>query len=397
MRRLMVAIIVLFFIQYPPLSAEEAETVWSNKSWTVTFNTAMDFSNGTEAIYVMGEKGDDRVPIQVHPSQDEKSVEIVGQTPWSFEPGATYTIYITTDLTSKQGKPLEDTVTKTFHVHEQADQIIQMNDIVVSESTKADVVEEFGEPVTEEQLSGEYYWESYRDGNFENFVLVLYDSTDVVHGYYTNQDLFELSGEHRLDAKFKELKETYEERAYIIKDDDQRPEQFLLGQEDVTLYLFLDVYRDSCLSSVLVMSREAEEMYFKKTSTLEDVSQMQIFEITNAFRANYGMDPLERKSEIDRVARKHSVDMAENEYFNHVNLEGEGVLQRFQNAEVPYQSSGENISAGYATGIEAMEGWINSSGHRKNLLAPHELIGIGVVVEPGSPYGIYYTQDFANK
>lgn len=396
MKRIIFAFVVFIFISYSPLSAEEIDTVWPNKSWTVTFNTPMDFSQASGSIYVLDEK-DQKVAVQLQPSEDQTSVDIVGETPWEFKSGQTYTIYITSDLTSQNGSPLKSTVTKTFQVHEQADQEIQMHNIVVAESTKSDVVEEFGEPVDEAKLSDEYHWESYHNQDYENFVLVLYNSENIVHGYYTNQDLFELSGEHRLSTPFNDLKETYTDRAYIIKNDNDKPERFLIGKEDLTINLFLDVYRSSRLSSVLVLSREAEQTHFHRTEALEAASKMQIFEITNALRANYGMPSLEPNKEIDKVALHHSMDMAENEYFSHVNLEGEGVLERFNKAGLSFKSSGENISAGYATGIEAMEGWINSAGHRKNLLASHDFIGIGVVVDKDSPYGIYFTQDFATN
>ena len=395
MKRMIMALIILFTLSYSPLAAEETDTVWSNKSWTVTFNTAMDFSNLNEAIYVW-DKDRNEVPVQLQASSDNKSVEVVGITPWTFQPGQTYTIYITPALSSVEGTPMKETFTKTFTVNDQADQELQVNDLVVTESKKSDVTADFGEPVEVAHLSDKYRWEVYHD-NFEDFLMVLYNDANVVHGYYTNQDIFELSGKYRLNASFEDLEKTYKERAYMIKDDEGRPEKFIMGREDVTLYMFLDVFRDSKLTSTLIISREAEEMYFNRTKTLEEVSDMQIYQITNAIRVRYGLNPLKRDGKIDEVAYGHSVDMAENEYFAHVNLEGQGILDRLNDANLSYRSSGENIAAGYATGIEAMEGWMNSSGHRKNLLAEHDLIGVGVRVDADSPYGIYYTQDFASE
>ncbi|MBA2175480.1 Ig-like domain-containing protein [Halobacillus locisalis] len=395
MKRLIMALIILFILSYSPIAAEETDTVWSNKSWTVTFNTAMDFSNLNEAIYVW-DKDRNKVPVQLQASSDNKFVEVVGMTPWTFKPGQTYTIYITPALSSIEGTPMKETFTKTFTVNEQADQELQVNDLIVTESNKSDVTADFGEPVEVAHLSDEYRWEVYHD-QFEDFIMVLYNGANIVHGYYTNQDIFELSGKFRLNASFDSLEKTYKERAYMIKDDDGRPEKFIMGREDVTLYLFLDVFRNSKLTSTLIMSRKAEEMYYNRTNTLEEVSDMQIYQITNAIRVRYGLNPLKRDVKIDEVAYRHSVDMADNEYFAHVNLQGQGILDRLNDANLSYRSSGENIAAGYATGIEAMEGWMNSAGHRKNLLAEHDLIGVGVRVDKDSPYGIYYTQDFASE
>ncbi len=67
-------------------------------------------------------------------------------------------------------------------------------------------------------------------------------------------------------------------------------------------------------------------------------------------------------------------------------------------AAAGYRASGwgENIAAGQSTPEEVVQGWMESPGHCRNIMNPeYRTIGIGYGVVPGSPYGTYWTQDFA--
>lgn len=100
--------------------------------------------------------------------------------------------------------------------------------------------------------------------------------------------------------------------------------------------------------------------------------------ITNSERQKQGLGPLSWDSRLYRAALDHATDMATRGYFSHVTPEGLGPGARLQKYSVSYRSYGENIAYGYNTGLSAMNGWMNSSGHRANILGDYSAVGIAV-------------------
>lgn len=127
-----------------------------------------------------------------------------------------------------------------------------------------------------------------------------------------------------------------------------------------------------------------------------DVSQAEqdIFRLTNNERARNGVPPLAWSDTIAAVARAHSQDMVARNFFDHVNPDGLTPFQRLLNARIFYTTAGENI-AGAPTADIIVTNWMNSPGHRANILSPaFGKIGIGVAPDPH--YGLMTTQDFTN-
>src|SRR5699024_11965582 len=75
--------------------------------------------------------------------------------------------------------------------------------------------------------------------------------------------------------------------------------------------------------------------------------EQQIFEITNVHRHMYGRDQLQWENQARDVAFSHSKDMAENDYFSHNSLDGQGLQERLAVKEISYVTAGENIAAQY--------------------------------------------------
>ncbi|MEO1271126.1 MAG: CAP domain-containing protein, partial [Myxococcota bacterium] len=93
------------------------------------------------------------------------------------------------------------------------------------------------------------------------------------------------------------------------------------------------------------------------------------WQLLNADRRAQGLRELACHSGLGQVAREHSQDMAVRGYFDHVNPEGEQPWDRMErNGVTGWRSVGENIAAGYPTPQEVQEGWMNSPGHRANIL-----------------------------
>lgn len=130
------------------------------------------------------------------------------------------------------------------------------------------------------------------------------------------------------------------------------------------------------------------------TLTVDQEAERQMLALVNAERAQVGAKPLRVDPEIVPVARDHSRDMFERNYFAHVSPDGHDVAYRLQQKEVVYVIAGENLA--YAPDLQtAHQGLMDSEGHRKNILEPQfGRIGIGVI--DAGVYGKMFTQVFAD-
>ena len=107
-------------------------------------------------------------------------------------------------------------------------------------------------------------------------------------------------------------------------------------------------------------------------------------------RVLYGLKPLTENWELSRVARYKSQDMADNRYFSHTSPTYGSPFQMIKNFGISYRTAGENIAAGQRTPKAVVDAWMNSSGHRANILnASYTQIGVGYVAD-----GRYWTQMF---
>jgi len=120
-----------------------------------------------------------------------------------------------------------------------------------------------------------------------------------------------------------------------------------------------------------------------------------IFNLVNEVRKEAGLSELKLDKELLRVARIKSQDMVDNNYFSHNSPTYGTPFQMIKNFGISYKSAGENI-AGHSTAKAAFEAWMNSSGHKANILgSSFNYTGIGVVKSPR--YGLILTQMFIGK
>lgn len=126
-----------------------------------------------------------------------------------------------------------------------------------------------------------------------------------------------------------------------------------------------------------------------------------VLELTNDFRAQNSLAALKLNDELNATALAHSTDMAEQDYFSHTGKNGSLPWDRAELFGYEARSMGENIAAGYSTPEAVVQGWINSPGHRANLLnASFTELGVGYYFlspDTGSVnYGSYWTQVFGS-
>lgn len=121
--------------------------------------------------------------------------------------------------------------------------------------------------------------------------------------------------------------------------------------------------------------------------------EQKVVELTNAERAKNGLSPLKVDVELSKVAREKSKDMSVNNYFDHNSPTYGSPFDMMKKFGISYRSAGENIAMGQRSPEEVVNSWMNSSGHRENILSKDFThIGVGHVAD-----GNYWTQQFIGK
>ena len=127
-----------------------------------------------------------------------------------------------------------------------------------------------------------------------------------------------------------------------------------------------------------------------KTNEIQKSYEAEVIRLVNVKRAKYGLSPLTEHLELSRAARYKSQDMSDHQYFSHTSPTYGSPFEMMEAFDITFLSAGENIACGYGTPAEVVSGWMNSPGHRDNILDPSfNQIGVGYVAK-----GRYWTQMF---
>ena len=133
------------------------------------------------------------------------------------------------------------------------------------------------------------------------------------------------------------------------------------------------------------------------TNTSSDLSndEKEVFNLINTQRTNNGLPALKISNEVQKVARIKAQDMVDKNYFSHTSPTYGSPFDMLKSFKVSYNSAGENI-AGNASNSGAVNAWMNSPGHKANILnSSFNYTGIGVVSSP--KYGKIFVQMFIGK
>ena len=118
--------------------------------------------------------------------------------------------------------------------------------------------------------------------------------------------------------------------------------------------------------------------------------EKKVVELVNEIRKEYGLSELKLNTKLCAVARAKSQDMKDNNYFSHTSPTYGSPFDMMKSFGISYRTAGENIAMGYRTPEEVVDGWMNSEGHRANILnGSFKEIGMGHVAN-----GNYWTQMF---
>jgi len=141
-----------------------------------------------------------------------------------------------------------------------------------------------------------------------------------------------------------------------------------------------------------VPSTKPETPSTPDSSTLGTYEQ-QVVDLVNKERAAAGLSALKVNTKLASVAEKKAEDMRDNNYFSHTSPTYGSPFDMMKQFGISYTSAGENIAKGQRTPSEVMDGWMNSSGHRANILnSSYTEIGVGYVTDSNG--NTYWVQQF---
>lgn len=121
--------------------------------------------------------------------------------------------------------------------------------------------------------------------------------------------------------------------------------------------------------------------------------EQEVVRLVNVERSKAGLKPLAENTALSNVARAKSVDMRDKGYFSHTSPTYGSPFDMMKKFGIKYSYAGENIAMGQKTPEEVMRGWMNSPGHRQNILSPNfTQIGVGYTVSGKGT--TYWTQMF---
>lgn len=267
------------------------------------------------------------------------------------------------------------------------------------------VTAKLGEPTSQSKNEYGSEWMTYHK-DYSNYVMVSFDKKRTVNAIYTNDDLISSSSGIRYGSPKSLVRETFGKplkeirkglNIYVLQDS----EGFDLFQTgDTYTYIFYDLEKNDTVTAIQLVTKTLEQqktgIYAGANSELQYGFEQQLFDLTNASRVRNGLRSLKWEDPVAGTARKHSKDMAINDYFSHDNKQGDSPFDRMRKDGISFRGAGENLAYGQSSSIFAHEGLMNSPGHRKNiLLDTYSHLGVGVAFnEKSQPY---YTENFLSK
>lgn len=283
--------------------------------------------------------------------------------------------------------------------------------------TDSELIQAYGNPVRKDLSAYGYDWWVYKEkhdqyiqfGVQDGKVLTLYaiGSKISVEPVRAGDSYSEVDAKLQFDKKV-----TYDQGmssyTFRLKDKDMKMWPLKKINDSLFAQYYFDTFTNE-LSAVRLMNAdvllkqrpyeveyrgslpERPELTDAEWEKAEAGMEEQILDITNVMRHAHGKRILKADEKTAEVAYLHSKDMSDQNYFSHYGLDGTGLKDRLAQKKLTYIAAGENIAAQYPDAAAAMEGWLNSKGHREALLHNgYTHLGTGV-------YQFYYTQNFLQK
>jgi uncharacterized protein YkwD len=284
--------------------------------------------------------------------------------------------------------------------------------------TQEELEQEWGTPDRKEPSAYGYQWWIYRD-QWHHYVQVGLRE-GIVNTVYTNALGWEWQGwkmgmpyEEWIKVRQPEEEVSFSHQlgyyTFVLDEQEQKERPLFLIEETVAVQLYIDVPDRGKIAGIRAMDLETllvqqpytiryigslpspPERNDQEWDGIQAAYEQQIFELVNVTRANMNLKPFLWHSQVAEVARGHSADMAQNNYFDHYSPRYGDLGQRLNTEGISFIKAGENIAWNYVDAADVHHGWMNSPGHRRNIVEPaFTHLGVGVVDK-------YYTQNFVQE
>ncbi|HEV2846444.1 MAG TPA: CAP domain-containing protein [Thermoanaerobaculia bacterium] len=152
---------------------------------------------------------------------------------------------------------------------------------------------------------------------------------------------------------------------------------------------------------VVIFAEPMAEYIARETMDLRDLQQVrkQIVAAVNSARRKAGVPPVTANTDLDEAAQRHAEDMLARNFFAHESPSGTTVRERARTAGYHWRTIGENIAEGQLSVAEVMETWMQSPGHRRNILEKDfKELGVGLAMGPsGGTHRVLWAQNFGAR
>ncbi len=235
----------------------------------------------------------------------------------------------------------------------------------------------FGGVARKDESEYGFNW-SVCNKNYKKFAMVGMDG-DGIAGLYTNMPGATIKGTAMIGSTRASVRALLGEpiayiqsknTTYIIPNTEVK-DVFVVG--DYYYTVFYDKYLSYTVDAFLLVSKDNEETLIGKAIKLDDGMTLayarQSFDLINSARAIKGMSILQWLGAAGNLATARSTDMRDRDYFDHYTPDGKSPADLAKAAGLGYKSLGENIACGHRNAIMAHEAFMNSSGHRSNILS----------------------------
>lgn len=271
--------------------------------------------------------------------------------------------------------------------------------------TRGQVEEMYGEAKRQSENEYGVEWFTYHE-NYQNFMMVAYDEQDMVRGLFTNQDLLSSQQGIALGDSKSFVNETLGEPEEIIRNGwfnykiESEGEYDVYHMDGTYATIFYDLHESEEVTAIQLIDEDMESakstLYTPGSEALKEGLEYQLFDLTNATRVKHELSILEWDEAVRETARKHSTDMAANQFFSHTNLEGQSPFDRMKEDDISFLSAGENLAYGQFSSVFAHQGLLNSEGHRENILH-RDFSHLGIGVDFNESDQPFYTENFFNN
>ncbi len=177
---------------------------------------------------------------------------------------------------------------------------------------------------------------------------------------------------------------------------DEASYQAMIAEEEATALAAQQAAAEQAAAEQAAQQAAAEQAAQQQQQQVAQGDyKAQVVALMNQERANAGVGGISQNASLDAVAQIRAQEIALS--FSHTRPNGTSCFTVLGENGIAYNYAGENIAAGYGDPASVMSGWMNSPGHRANILdGSFGQVGIGYYTDPNSGYGTYWVQIFTN-